>query len=68
MDALSGVRRVWSGARSVPERRSTPSTAPRLRAVGGRIGLVVPPQSAALTDVGAGVADDVDADDADRDA
>ncbi|MFE0207147.1 hypothetical protein [Streptomyces sp. NPDC058985] len=45
MEALSGVRRVWSGAPGVPQQHSTPPTTPRLRAAGGRIGLVVPPQS-----------------------
>ncbi|MDA5143427.1 hypothetical protein PEM37_18095 [Streptomyces sp. AD681] len=50
MDALSGVRRVWSGARPSPESRATPSTAPRLLAVGGRIGLVVPRRGAPSPD------------------
>ncbi|MFE5393049.1 hypothetical protein ACFQ9U_00640 [Streptomyces sp. NPDC056568] len=50
MNALSGVRRVWSGARSVPEPPSPPAAGPRLRVAGGRIGLVVPPQVRAPAD------------------
>ncbi|MFI8420448.1 hypothetical protein [Streptomyces sp. NPDC085479] len=65
MDALSGVRRVWSGARSRPQSPSAPPAAPRLRAVGGRVGLVVPPRDPAPVDATADMAAGVGAENAD---
>lgn len=60
MNALSGVRRIWSGSIAVPEPRPTPPTGPRLRAVGGRIGLVeaapAAPPSREADEVGADAA------------
>lgn len=65
MKALSGAHRIWSGARSFPQDHPAQPTAPRLRAAGGRIGLVTPSRSTAPGEDEVDAIEDRDANDAD---
>ncbi len=65
MKALSGAHRIWSGARSSPQDHPVPPTAARLRAVGGRIGLVTPSRSTAPGEDEVDAIEDRDVNDAD---